>query len=141
MSQARRRPRSSARIRRRATVFRSRPAGRRRLTTPTHSGRIAPGSRGRYPRRAKPGKEPAGTEDRFGIAMRGRIQRGYYADITLFDAERMVGTAAFDDPREHPASIPYVPVNGQVAVDNDRCTVLAGRRCHKSGVPKISRMS
>jgi len=73
--------------------------------------------------------------------MHGRIQRGYYADITLFDAGRVVDTVTFDDPRQHPASIPYVPVNGQVAVDNDRCTVLAGRGCHKSGVPKISRMS
>jgi len=31
-----------------------------------------PGSKGRYRRRAKPGEEPAGTENRFGIAMRGR---------------------------------------------------------------------
>jgi len=42
---------------------------------------------------------------RFGIAQRGRIQKGYYADITLFDAERVVDTATFDDPRKHrPAS-------------------------------------
>src|SRR5262247_2063948 len=40
-----------------------RPAGRCRLTTPTDSGRIAPDGRGRYPRRAKPGKKPAGTEN------------------------------------------------------------------------------
>jgi N-acyl-D-amino-acid deacylase len=45
---------------------------------------------------------------RFGIAQRGRIQKGYYADITLFDAERVVDTATFDDPRQHPVGIPYV---------------------------------
>ena len=109
MSPTRRRKRSSARIRRRATVSRPRPAGRRRLTARTHSGRIAPGSKERYPRRAKPGTKPAGTENRFGIAMRARIEKGYYADITLFDAERVVDTVTFDDPRKHPASIPYVP--------------------------------
>jgi N-acyl-D-amino-acid deacylase len=65
---------------------------------------------------------------RFGIAQRGRIQKDYYADITLFDAERVVDTATFDDPRKHPVGIPYVLVNGQVAVDDDRCTgVLAGQ--------------
>jgi N-acyl-D-amino-acid deacylase len=65
---------------------------------------------------------------RFGIAQRGRIQKGYYADITLFDAERVVDTATFDDPRKYPAGIPCVLVNGQVAVDGDRCTgVLAGQ--------------
>jgi len=47
----------------------------------------------------------------------------------------VVDTVIFDDPRRHPASIPYVPVNGQVSVDNDRGTsVLAGRWCHESGV-------
>ena len=65
---------------------------------------------------------------RFGIPQRGRIQKGYYADITLFDAERVMDTATFDDPRKHPVGIPYVLVNGQVAVDDDRCTgVLAGQ--------------
>ncbi len=39
------------------------PAGRCRLTTPTDSGRIASDGRRRYPRRAKPGKKPAGTEN------------------------------------------------------------------------------
>ena len=66
--------------------------------------------------------------------MRGCIEKGYYADITLFDSERVVDTVTFDDPRKHPASIPCVPVNGLVAVDDHRCTeALAGRRCHDSG--------
>ncbi len=65
---------------------------------------------------------------RFGITKRGRIQSGYYADVTIFDAERVIDTATFDDPRQHPVGIPYVLVNGEVAVDNDRCTgVLAGQ--------------
>jgi N-acyl-D-amino-acid deacylase len=65
---------------------------------------------------------------RFGISKRGRLEPGYYADVTLFDADRVIDTATFDDPRQHPVGIPYVLVNGQVAVDNDRCTgVLAGQ--------------
>ena len=56
---------------------------------------------------------------RFGITQRGRIQKGYFADVTLFDAERVIDTATFDDLAPPPGGIPYVLVNGQVAVDND----------------------
>ncbi|MBM3944362.1 MAG: D-aminoacylase [SAR202 cluster bacterium] len=65
---------------------------------------------------------------RFGITRRGRIARGYYADIAVFDADRVIDTATYEDPRRFPHGIPFVLVNGQVAVDNDRCTgVLAGQ--------------
>jgi N-acyl-D-amino-acid deacylase len=64
---------------------------------------------------------------RFGLTRRGRIEPGYHADVTVFDAERIIDTATYEDPRQEPAGIPYVIVNGKVAVDNERCTgVLAG---------------
>ena len=65
---------------------------------------------------------------RFGLTRRGRIERGYYADITVFDADHVIDTATYDDPRQYPIGIPYVVVNGQVAVDQERCTgVMAGQ--------------
>ena len=65
---------------------------------------------------------------RFGLARRGRIEKGYFADITVFDAERVIDTATYDDPKQFPVGIPYVLVNGQVAVDMERCTgVFAGQ--------------
>lgn len=65
---------------------------------------------------------------RFGLDKRGRIERGYYADIVVFDPEGVIDTATYDDPRRFPIGIPFVLVNGQVAVDHDRCTgVLAGQ--------------
>lgn len=64
---------------------------------------------------------------RFGIADRGRLAAGWRADITVFDAARIIDTATYDDPRQAPAGIPYVLVNGRIAVDGDRLTgVLAG---------------
>jgi N-acyl-D-amino-acid deacylase len=64
---------------------------------------------------------------RFGLTRRGRLERGYAADIVVFDAERVIDTATYDDPRQYPAGIPLVVVNGQIAVDGERCTgVLAG---------------
>ena len=65
---------------------------------------------------------------RFGLTRRGRIEKGYYADVVVFDAERIIDNATYDDPRRFPAGIPYVVVNGQVSVDHERCTgVLAGQ--------------
>ena len=65
---------------------------------------------------------------RFGLTRRGRIEKGYFADVVVFDAEHMIDNATYDDPRQYPTGIPYVLVNGQVAVDNERCTgVMAGQ--------------
>ena len=65
---------------------------------------------------------------RFGLTQRGRIEKGYFADITVFDPDRIIDLATYDDPVQYPAGIPYVLVNGQVAVDQERCTgVLAGQ--------------
>jgi N-acyl-D-amino-acid deacylase len=65
---------------------------------------------------------------RFGLTDRGRIAEGHFADIVAFDAQRVIDTATYDDPHQFPVGIPYVLVNGQVAVDHERCTgVLAGQ--------------
>jgi|TARA_B100000315_G_C14135220_1_gene388774 N-acyl-D-aspartate/D-glutamate deacylase len=64
---------------------------------------------------------------RFGLKNRGRIESGYYADLVVFDAEHVIDTATYDDPRQYPIGIPYVLVNGKIAVDDELCTgVFAG---------------
>jgi N-acyl-D-amino-acid deacylase len=65
---------------------------------------------------------------RFGLTSRGRIEEGYFADVVVFDSERIVDVATYDDPQQHPAGIPFVLVNGEVAVDHERCTgIMAGQ--------------
>ena len=64
---------------------------------------------------------------RFGLTRRGRIESGYFADVALFDAELIIDNATYDDPRQFPTGVPFVLVNGQVAVEREECTgVLAG---------------
>ena len=64
---------------------------------------------------------------RFGLNKRGEIREGYFADLVLFDADNVIDRASFEDPFRHPEGIPFVLVNGAVAVDHERCTgVLAG---------------
>ena len=64
---------------------------------------------------------------RFGLTDRGRVAKGHFADLVVFDSDRIIDTATFDDPKQHPAGIPYVLVNGRLAVDGEECTgVMAG---------------
>ncbi len=65
---------------------------------------------------------------RFGLTGRGLIERGFFADLVIFDTDHIIDNSTYDDPRQFPAGIPYVVVNGQVAVDHERCTgVMAGQ--------------
>ena len=65
---------------------------------------------------------------RFGLTGRGVVRKGAYADLVVFDPDHIIDTATYDDPKQYPVGIPYVLVNGQVAVDQGRCTgVLAGQ--------------
>ncbi|MEO7650437.1 MAG: D-aminoacylase [Bryobacteraceae bacterium] len=49
---------------------------------------------------------------------RGRINRGMAADLLVFDPKRVQDTASFTKPLSFSEGIPYVIVNGKVAIDN-----------------------
>lgn len=53
--------------------------------------------------------------DAFGLAGRGRIQPGHFADITVFDAATVGSRASFDNPRIAADGIHLVLVNGTIA--------------------------
>jgi N-acyl-D-amino-acid deacylase len=56
------------------------------------------------------------TARRFGLAERGRVVPGAFADVTLFDPQRIEDRARFDDPAAAPAGIRTVLINGRPAV-------------------------
>jgi N-acyl-D-amino-acid deacylase len=65
--------------------------------------------------------------ERFGLTDRGVIAEGKFADLVIFDAERVIDRSSFEDPQVHPEGVPWVLVNGQIAVENEAVTgVLAG---------------
>ncbi len=73
---------------------------------------------------------PAG---KFGFRGRGRISEGYYADIVVFDPDRVSDKATWEDPHQYPEGIDYVMVNGQVAVSEGETTgALPGRILRKT---------
>lgn len=56
------------------------------------------------------------------IPDRGLIKEGYWADVTLFDPETVIDKATFEEPHHYPEGIPYVIVNGVIALDNGQHT-------------------
>ena len=57
---------------------------------------------------------------RFQLAERGELTEGYYADIVVFDPEKIEDVATYEDPRQHPPGIEAVIVNGVLAADATR---------------------
>ena len=72
---------------------------------------------------------------RLGLADRGVLRDGAFADVVVFDADSVIDKATFEQPHQYPAGIGYVLVNGKVAVDGGRFVgVRAGRVLrHRSG--------
>jgi N-acyl-D-aspartate/D-glutamate deacylase len=72
--------------------------------------------------------------DKIGIKDRGRLREGLAADVTIFDATRVIDRATFENPHQFPAGIEYVIVNGVVTVEREQHTgALAGRVLYGPG--------
>jgi N-acyl-D-amino-acid deacylase len=58
---------------------------------------------------------PAAT---FGLEERGRISLGYWADLVIFDRNKILDTATYEKPLSIPLGIDYVIVNGLIVLDH-----------------------
>jgi N-acyl-D-amino-acid deacylase len=50
---------------------------------------------------------------------RGAVRVGAWADLVVFDPERIIDVATYDDPHRYPAGIDHVMVNGAVVTHGD----------------------
>jgi len=55
--------------------------------------------------------------NRLGLRDRGIIAEGYFADLVLFDPDRIIDRATYENPRQFSEGIDYVIVNGQVLLE------------------------
>lgn len=64
----------------------------------------------------------------FGIQERGLIKEGFYADLCIFDFNRIIDEATFSEPFKKPVGILYVFLNGVPVIDEGEHTgILSGR--------------
>lgn len=74
--------------------------------------------------------------DTFGLAGRGRLKAGAYADLVVFDRRRYTARATYEQPTLPASGVRTVLVNGILAVDKGVLTgKAAGRALRRSPTP------
>lgn len=59
---------------------------------------------------------------KFGFMRRGLLKREYFADIVVFDEDKVIDKATWTEPHQYPVGIECVIVNGQVVVNRGEHT-------------------
>jgi N-acyl-D-amino-acid deacylase len=59
---------------------------------------------------------------KIGIFDRGILRPGMMADVSIFNAERIIDTATYEKPHQYATGVEYVIVNGQIVLDRNRHT-------------------
>ena len=79
-------------------------------------------------------KMSGATAARLGLQDRGLLREGFFADVAVFDPERVVDRATFEQPHRYAAGVEYVLVNGVLVVDGGEHTgARPGRVLHGPG--------
>lgn len=66
--------------------------------------------------------------ENFGLERRGRLEPGHYADVVVFDPERVRDHATFEDPHQLATGVVHVFVNGvRVLADGEHTRATPGR--------------
>ncbi len=57
-----------------------------------------------------------------GIVERGQLSEGYFADVVVFDPEKIADQATFEEPHQYATGVWHVFVNGEQVLKNGRHT-------------------
>jgi N-acyl-D-aspartate/D-glutamate deacylase len=74
---------------------------------------------------------------KLGLRDRGLLRAGTFADITIFDPDRVIDRSTYEDPFQYAEGIEYVIVNGQIVLDRGKPTdARPGRALRHEGGTK-----
>ena len=59
---------------------------------------------------------------KLGLRDRGLIREGFWGDIVIFDYNRIMDKATFQNPHQYPEGVEYVIVNGEIVIEKGRHT-------------------
>ena len=59
---------------------------------------------------------------KIGMVDRGLLRPGQFADVVVFDPDRVIDRATYLEPFHYPEGIGLVVVNGRVVLEGDRAT-------------------
>ena len=61
------------------------------------------------------------------ISDRGQIKEGYFADIVIFDFEKIIDKGTYTEPKQYSEGIDYVIINGNIVIEEGKYNrILAG---------------
>jgi len=76
--------------------------------------------------------------ENLGILNRGLLKKGYFADIVIFDPQKVQDHATFNQPLQYASGVVHVFVNGEQVIKNgNHLGVFPGRFIKGSGAKKI----
>jgi N-acyl-D-amino-acid deacylase len=76
---------------------------------------------------------------KLGLQDRGLLRPGCYADLTLFDPDRVIDRATYADPFHYSEGIEWVLVNGQIVLEKGRHTGARSGRALRRNRPSEPR--
>ncbi|MBT30481.1 MAG: aminoacylase [Thalassobius sp.] len=62
------------------------------------------------------------SAEKLKIAERGKLLEGYFADVVIFDPEKIIDKATFTEPHQYAEGVEYVFVNGTLVLENGKHT-------------------
>jgi N-acyl-D-aspartate/D-glutamate deacylase len=79
-------------------------------------------------------KMTSANATKVGLTDRGIVRPGAFADLTVFDAEKVIDRSTYSDPFHYSEGIQYAVVNGRLVLDGGKPTgAKPGRALRRAG--------